>query len=67
MTCLMIAFKRPPIGGLLMALTHPLAIHEAQKISVSPQRMKIGLYVDNVLMDGDEVFELWCLSAHTLV
>ncbi|MFE4145079.1 hypothetical protein ACFX4I_25130 [Peribacillus sp. YIM B13472] len=54
MTCLMIAFKRPPIGGLLMALTHPLAIHEAQKISVSPQRMKIGLYVDNVLIAGEE-------------
>ncbi|WP_454861423.1 hypothetical protein [Peribacillus frigoritolerans] len=54
MICLMIAFKRPPIGGLLMALTHQLVIHEAQKISASPQRMKIGLYVDNVLMACEE-------------
>ncbi|WP_413023432.1 hypothetical protein [Peribacillus frigoritolerans] len=36
---------------ILIELTHPLAI---AKISASPQRMKIGLYVDNVLMAGEE-------------
>jgi len=34
-------FKRPPFGGLLIALTHPLAIHEAQNSALHHREWKL--------------------------
>ncbi|WP_185147958.1 hypothetical protein [Peribacillus simplex] len=46
--------EKTALKTALISANAPVPIHEAAKISASPQRMKIGLYVDNALMAGEE-------------